>query len=167
MMGLRAAVLSAGMIPAVGFAQGFGDLQGVPAQAGRQREYVSYAAEPAVVAAGKPASVAVRLRVAEGFHVNSHTPKSDLLVPTAAKLEAGDAAVRVGAVEYPAGESYRFAADPGEALDVYTGTVVLRVPVTAAAGEHVMKGSLKYQACDQRACYPPKTLALQVPFTAK
>ena len=69
--------------------------------------------------------------------------------------------------------SFHFASDPGDAevptetLDVYTGAVVLRVPVTAAAGEHVLKGSLRYQACDERACYPPKKLEISVPFTAR
>ncbi len=141
-----------------------GDLNG---GARAHRDFVSYAAEPATVAAGRRSVVEVHLRVAEGFHVNSHRPKSDLLIPTAATLAPGDAAVTVGDVEYPAGTSYHFAASPGETLDVYTGAIVLRVPVTAAAGEHTLKGSLRYQACDQQACYPPKVLALAVPFTAK
>ncbi len=161
-VGIAAALTSAGLA-----AQTFGDLQAGVERSAKAREYVSYAAEPAMVVAGKRSVLEVRLRVAEGFHVNSHTPKSDLLIPTMVKLESSDAAVKVGEVEYPAGTSYRFAADPGETLDVYTGAVVLRVPVTAAAGEHAVKGSLRYQACDQKACYPPRTLALEVPFTAK
>ena len=149
-------------------AQQFGDLQGNTTQAAKQgRAYVTYAAEPAVVVAGKRSVVEVHLLVADGYHVNSHAPKSELLIPTAVKLEAQDPAVRMEAVEYPRGTSYRFATDPGEVLDVYTGAVVLRVPVTAAAGDHVLQGTLRYQACDQKACYPPKTLALAVPFTAR
>jgi hypothetical protein len=30
-----------------------------------------------------------------------------------------------------------------------------------------LDGSLRYQACDSAACYPPKTLPIQVVFTAK
>lgn len=155
------------LLPAAALAQGFGDLAGGASAGAKQKSYVTYAAEPVVVAAGKRAVVEVHLRVAEGFHVNSHTPKSDLLIPTAVTLEAPDAGTKVGAVEYPAGTTFRFAADPGEPLDVYTGALVLRVPVTAAAGEHVLKGLLRYQACDQTACYPSRTLALAVPFTAR
>lgn len=161
------AMLVLAMLPAIAVAQGFGDLQGGASAGARQKSYVTYAAEPAVVAAGRWSVVEVHLRVAEGFHVNSHAPKSDLLIPTAVTLEAPDAETKVGAVEYPAGTTFRLAADPGEALDVYTGAVVLRVPVTAAAGEHVLRGVLKYQACDMKACYPPRSLALAVPFTAK
>ncbi len=163
MEGLLAGLLFLGVA-----GQQFGDLQGGGARAGRQqREYVTYAAEPAVVVAGKRSVVEVRLLVADGYHVNSHAPKSELLIPTVAKLEAQDAAVRMEPVEYPKGVSYSFATDPGEVLDVYSGAVVLRVPVVAAAGEHVLKGTLRYQACDQKACYPPKTLVLMVPFTAR
>ena len=149
-------------------AQQFGDLQGSAARTVKQqREYVTYAAEPAVVAAGKRSVVEVHLVVVDGYHVNSHAPKSDLLIATVAKLEPQDAGVRMEPVEYPRGASYSFAADPGEVLDVYSGAVVLRVPVVAAVGEHVLQGMLRYQACDQKACYPPKTLALVVPFTAR
>ena len=148
--------------------QQFGDLQGGAVRGPRQApQYVTYAAEPAVVAAGKRSIVEVHLVVGNGYHVNSHTPKSDLLIPTVATLESQEAAVRIEPVEYPRGMSYRFATDPDEVLDVYTGAVVLRVPVVASAGDHVLKGALRYQACDQRACYPPRTLALAVPFTAK
>ena len=149
-------------------AQQFGDLQGSAARTlKQQREYVTYAAEPAVVAAGKRSVVEVHLLVAEGYHVNSHAPKSDLLIATVAKLEPQDAGVRMEAVEYPRGTSYSFATDPGEVLDVYSGAIVLRVPVVAAAGEHVLQGTLRYQACDQKSCFPPKTVPLAVPFTAK
>lgn len=152
------------LLPGVG-GQQFGDLQGGSARP--QREYISYAAEPAVVKAGVRAIVEVRLVVAGGYHVNSHAPKSELLIPTVAKLEPEDASVRMEPVEYPRGVPYSFATDPGEVLDVYTGAVVLRVPVIAAVGEHALRGTLRYQACDQKACYPPRTLTLAVPFTAK
>jgi hypothetical protein len=30
-----------------------------------------------------------------------------------------------------------------------------------------MDGTLRYQACDHAACYPPKSLPVQVIFTAR
>ena len=127
---------------------------------------VTYVAEAQTVAAGKLGVLEVRFRVDEGFHVNSHTPKSDLQIPTA--LELGSApGVKVTAAEYPAGKEYSFSFDPSEKLDVYSDSFVVRVPIVAVAGQHELKGELKYQACDKAACYPPRTLPVDVVFAAK
>ena len=133
---------------------------------GQTRGYMSFAAEPVTIAAGSRSIVELHLVVAEGYHVNSHTPKSELLVPTAATLTP-DAGLSVGAVEYPAGVSFRFPADPTETLEVYTGPITLKLPIIASAGAHTLRGTVRYQACDQRACYPPKTLTIAVELTAK
>lgn len=132
----------------------------------KPKGYVTYVAEPQTVKAGKASVVELHLRVLEGFHVNSHTPKSELLIPTSIKLQPAQG-VTAAEVIYPIGTSYSFSFDPKEKLDVYTGTFTLKVPVVAAAGEHTVEGSLRYQACDAAACYPPKTLPLRVVFTAK
>jgi hypothetical protein len=68
---------------------------------------------------------------------------------------------------YPAGTSYSFSFDPSEKLDVYTGEFVVKLPVVASAGMHTIDGSLRYQACDNAACYPPKSLPVQVMVAAK
>jgi Disulphide bond corrector protein DsbC len=131
-----------------------------------KKSYVAYLADPQVVAAGKPAVLQLRFHVMDGFHVNSHTPKSELLIPTALKLDAADG-VKPGALEYPPGKLYSFSFEPNEKLDVYAGDFTVKLPVVAVAGEHTVAGTLKYQACDNAACYPPKTLPVQVIFTAK
>jgi thiol:disulfide interchange protein len=125
-----------------------------------------YSAEQQVVPAGKPAVLQLRFRVNEGFHVNSHTPKSELLIPTRVELDP-DPAVKAAPAEYPAGQTFSFSFDPSEKVDVYAGSFIVKVPVTAARGPHELHGALKYQACDHAACYPPRTLAIAVPFTAK
>jgi len=132
----------------------------------KPKSYVVYAAEPQSVAAGKSAVLELRFHVIDGYHVNSHTPKSELLIPTALKLDAADG-VKAGALVYPAGKSYSFSFDPTEKLDVYAGDFTVKLPVVAAAGEHTVSGTLRYQACDNAACYPPKSLPVQVLFTAK
>jgi hypothetical protein len=135
---------------------------GAPAAKG----HVVYAAEPQTVPAGRAAKVELRFHVEDGFHVNSHTPVSDLLIPTVLTV-APDGGVKLAGPEYPAGTSYSFSFDPKEKLNVYQGDFVVKVPVVASAGEHTLKGSLRYQACDKAACYPPRTLAVEAPFKAK
>jgi len=127
---------------------------------------VTYVAEAQTVAAGKRSVLELRFKVDDGFHVNSHTPKSDLQIPTALGLGVV-AGVKVMSAEYPAGKEYSFAFDPSEKLDVYSDSFVVKVPVVAAAGQHELKGELKYQACDKAACYPPRTLPVDVVFAAK
>ncbi len=141
---------------------------GVQAQIGApaKKNYVTYAAEPQTVAAGRPAALEIHFRVNEGYHVNSHTPKSDMLIPTILKLDASDG-VKAGELQYPAGKMYTFSFDPTQKLDVYAGDFTVKVPVTASAGEHTVNGTLHYQACDNAACYPPRSLPVQVLFRAK
>ena len=132
----------------------------------KPKQYVNYAAEEQVVKAGKKSVVELRFRVTEGFHVNSHTPKSELLIPTQLALQPA-AGVKAEPVAYPAGTSYSFSFDPSEKLDVYTGAFTVKLPVVAEAGSHTVDGTLRYQACDHAACYPPKSLPIKVIFTAK
>lgn len=132
----------------------------------KAKQHVAYVAEAQTVAAGKRAVLELRFKVEDGFHVNSHTPKSEFLIPTVLGLGPGDG-VKVAALEYPAGKEFSFSFSPGEKLDVYSEDFVVKVPVVATAGPHELKGELKYQACDRAACFPPKTLAVDVLFTAK
>jgi len=161
----RLALLLAGVVCVGGLlhAQQMGDLSAGPA---KSVGYVVFDAEPQVVKAGKASLLELRFKVRDGFHVNSHTPKSDLLIPTLIKLDAVEG-VKAQEAVFPAGTLYSFSFDPKEKLDVYTGTFVVKVPVVAAPGDHTLTGSLHYQACDTAACYPPKTLPLQVVFAAK
>ena len=143
--------------------QEFGSLDGPPAKA---HQFIAYAAEQQAVAAGKRGVLELRFQVEGGYHVNSHTPKSELQIATVVELEAAPG-VKVAALEYPAGQEFAFAFDPKEKLDVYQGSFTVKVPVTAAAGPHELHGKLTYQACTHAACYPPKTLPVVVLFVAK
>jgi hypothetical protein len=150
-------------LPVALVAQQLGGLGSAPA---KPKGHVVFVAEQQSVKAGKPGVLELHFKVDDGFHVNSHTPKSELLIPTAVTVQAATG-VKASDAVYPAGTSYSFSFEPNEKLDVYTGEFVVKVPVTATPGEHTLDGSLHYQACDHAACYPPKTLPLQVLFTAK
>jgi Disulphide bond corrector protein DsbC len=143
-----------------------GQVGSLDAPAAKPKSYVVYAAEQQVIAAGKKSVLELHFRVVDGFHVNSHTPKSELLIPTQIVLQPA-AGVKADALEYPAGTSYSFSFDPTEKLDVYSGAFTVKLPVVAEAGAHSIEGTLRYQACDRAACYPPKSLPVEVLFTAK
>jgi DsbC/DsbD-like thiol-disulfide interchange protein len=128
--------------------------------------HVTFIADGQSIAAGKPATIALHFRVDPGFHINSHTPKSDMLIPTKILVEDMNGA-DVSDVSFPTGTPYAFAFEPKTKLDVYTGDVTLTAHVKAKPGTYTLKAALHYQACDQAACYPPKTLPLEQPFIAK
>lgn len=131
--------------------QEFGSLDAPPP---RTHQFVAYAAEQQTVPAGKRATLELHFQVEPGYHVNSHTPKSELLIPTIVEI-ASTEGVKLASPEYPAGQEYSFAFDPREKLDVYAGPITVIIPVTAAPGPHELHGTFKYQACDKAACYPP------------
>lgn len=123
---------------------------------------VKLAPAPVVTAVqGKPATVTLTFSVVNGYHINSNHPKSEYLIPTALKTEATTDIV-IGKTTYPDGQDMSFAFAPDEKLNVYTGDfkvdVLVRPLHSVQPGKYVVRGSLKYQACDNRACYPPKNL---------
>lgn len=161
---IRTLVL-AGLLMGSGSAA-FAQQGALSAPAPKPKQYVTYAAEEQTVKAGKKSVVALSFKVSEGFHVNSHTPKSELLIPTSLTLKPASG-VAASAVEYPTGTAYSFSFEPNEKLDVYTGTFTVKLPIVAVAGSHTVEGVLRYQACDNAACYPPKSLPVAVTVTAK
>ena len=113
------------------------------------------------IAAGKSTTVELPFRVTPGYHINSNKPTSELLVPT--KLSVNPPTnILIAKLTYPAGEDRSFPFSPGDKLNVYTGdfavTGLVRAARTTPPGTYRVKGLLKYQACDDRACYPPGQL---------
>jgi hypothetical protein len=100
-------------------------------------------------------------RIPPGYHINSNTPKSEFLIPTALKMDLPTDII-LGKIEYPAGEDRSFPFSPDEKLSVYSGDFTIAVAVhplhSVVPGKYQMRGVLRYQACDNAACYPPKSL---------
>ena len=142
------------------------EIESLSVPAGKAKSYVLYDAERQVVPAEKKTALELRFQVVNGFHVNSHAPKSELLIPTRLVVQSA-VGVKAGAIEYPAGTSYSFSFDPANKLDVYSGAFAVKLPLIASAGPHTLNGTLSYQACDHAACYPPKSLPVQIVFTAR
>jgi hypothetical protein len=121
--------------------------------------YVS--ADPA--ARGVPFQVAVVFKIRPGFHVNAREKSADYLIATDLRAET-PAGFKAGDVAYPKGQlhTFTFSKTP---LNVYQGTVTLRMPVTAQArapvGSQQIPLKLRYQACSTEVCLPPVTIDLQ------
>lgn len=110
-----------------------------------------------------PTFLRLVFRIEPGFHINSNKPSMPELIPTVVHFSLPDDVV-IGRLKYPAGQLKSFPFDPTEKLSVYSGDVVITgrvvAPLHAAPGTYTVHGGFKYQACDNNACYPPKTLPI-------
>jgi Disulphide bond corrector protein DsbC len=113
---------------------------------------------------GEPGHVDLRFHIASGFHINSNKPSEEFMIPTALHMDAITDIV-IGKIYYPDGQDVAFEFAPDQKLSVYSGTFTVGVTVrplhTVPPGKYAMRGALKYQACDNRACYPPKQLPVE------
>ncbi len=125
---------------------------------------------PVTVAAGKPARVQMKFRVSPGIHINSNQPGSELLIPTVLHLSP-PTDIGIGKITYPEGKPLTLAIAPDERLNVYSGEFAIAANVsatrTATPGKYVVHGFLKYQACNDRACFPPRQAPLDFPVTVR
>jgi uncharacterized protein YcnI len=158
--GLLAALLATAYL-----AEGsYGPPQDLPSPAAivKPRAFVSL--EP--VPRGKEFQIAVVADIAKGFHMNSHKPTDSYLIPTTLTPEVSKGFDVKGAL-YPSGKLEKFAFSPDKPLDVYTGSVVIKLRVAAAAdaplGPTTLTMSLRYQACNDTTCLPP----VKIPVTAQ
>lgn len=119
--------------------------------------------ERVTVTARHDAQVDLHFRVAEGLHINSHTPPDKYLIP--ARLAVVETpGVNVRSVDFPPGTDFTMLK---EKLNVYTGEFVLHAHLTAQRGEHELQAGLRYQACDNQSCMPPATLPVSVTVVAQ
>ena len=130
-----------------------------------KKQHVELLTDSLQLAANKPQDVELRFRVEPGFHINSHKPKDELLIPTELKLDAGS--FRIANQQYPPGSHFRLQVGSGEDLDVYQGEFRVALRIEAPKGDSTLSGSLRYQACDNAACFPARTLPVKIVVTAK
>jgi DsbC/DsbD-like thiol-disulfide interchange protein len=124
--------------------------------------------QPEKVAGKRNAALQTRipLSVQTGFHVNSNKPLEDYLIPLKLTWTA-TGALQPGAIDYPAPttEKFEFAEKP---LSIYSGSFDLvahfKVAPKAPAGPGAVTGKLRYQACNDRACFAPKTVNVTVVY---
>lgn len=118
------------------------------------------------VARGGSVKGTVTLSIPGGLHTNSNRPSKDYLIATTVKVSAVGA--RAGAVTYPRGRNRKFQFSE-EPLNVYEGTVSFPFNLTVPPGfkGNVVKvrAVVRYQACTDEVCYPPKSK--EVVLTAK
>ena len=107
---------------------------------------------------GKEFQAAVVAEIRSGYHVNSHKPSDEYLIATTLtpQLPAG---FKLVDTIYPAGRQEKFSFSPEKPLDVYTGSVTIKLKLMAESGAAIgavnIPAILRYQACNDTTCLPP------------
>jgi hypothetical protein len=124
-------------------------------------------APPQKVVAKRNSEVTAKIAVTlgNGYHVNSDAPHEAYLIPL--KLNWMAAPLQVEAVMYPKAHDEKYQFSPDQPLSVFTGNFEIatkfKVPADAAGGMTVLAGKLRYQACNNTMCFPPKTVEIKLP----
>jgi hypothetical protein len=129
------------------------------------------AASTPVARPGHRIALSLELDLKPNMHV--YAPGVEGYIPIDWKLEESPAA-KAHPFQYPASRKLRLKAI-GETAPVYRGRVRITReitfgpensvrPLVGSTGELTLKGSLRYQACDERKCYLPETVPLEWRF---
>lgn len=118
------------------------------------------------VTRGKAARATVVLSIPGGLHANSNRPGSEYAIPTT--VRASSSGAKIGSVTYPRGVNRKFSFSEST-INVYEGrpkfTFNVTVPANSTAKTIRINVSVRYQACNDEVCYPPKTK--EMTMTAK
>jgi len=124
--------------------------------------------EKVVVKPGAGVAVKTSVLLKSGYHVNSNTPSEKYLIPLRLTWEPGLLETVEVVFPKPHMEKYEFSPNP---LSVFTGDFELvtkfKVAANASTGPGMALGKLRYQACNNNSCLPPKTLEIRLPLVVQ
>ncbi|MBC7928326.1 MAG: hypothetical protein H7039_22015 [Bryobacteraceae bacterium] len=123
------------------------------------------APEKVIAKRGSTQPVEFTVQVKSGYHVNSNTPEDEFLIPLRFTFTS-DSGVQIDAMQYPKPtlEKLQFSTKPVSVLQGdFKTKATLKIQPTATAGLTHVLGKLRYQACNDRLCLPPRTLEVKIP----
>jgi thiol:disulfide interchange protein len=110
----------------------------------------------------------VTMSIPGGLHVNSNRPNSEYAIPTT--VRPSGSGLRFGAVIYPRGRNRKFEFSEST-INVYEGRVTFGFNVTVPQN---FKGNtirvrviVRYQACTEEVCYPPRNKTITLTAAVK
>lgn len=120
---------------------------------------VSGSIAPDKIKKGRIVRASVVMDIPNGLHVQSNKPLDKFLVATKLDVET-PAGMNVGPISYPRALMRKLKFSKGN-VAVYEGRATIRfnvaVPANYSGGSGEIKGKLRFQACNDEACFPPVT----------
>lgn len=99
-----------------------------------------------------------------GWHINSNKPLTEFSIPTTLTLDPATA--ELVKADFPPHTIRTFSFSAGEKIAVFEGTI--EIPFVAKLKNHAasIKASLKYQACNDSVCLPPRSADAEIAAVA-
>lgn len=145
-------------------------ISGAMAQPSGLPDTVAWTVSQDTAKPGDKITLALHGTVLDGWHVYSLKQLPLGPNPFHVALEGGDIAVTDGA---PAESKAIRAKDAAFGFETqyyekaFTVTLPVRLSKGAAAGQHAIPVSVRFQTCNGQICQPPKTVHLSAPVTVK
>ena len=104
-----------------------------------------------------------KLQLRTGFHVNSNKPNDEFLIPL--RFTWTNGAAEAGEVVFPTPlqEKYEFSTKP---VSVFSGEFKTQTKFKLLS-TGTMIGKLRYQACSDKVCLPPRTVEVKLPVEVR
>ncbi|MGC2236838.1 MAG: protein-disulfide reductase DsbD domain-containing protein [Pyrinomonadaceae bacterium] len=122
---------------------------------------------PAVKRGGSTRGTIV-MSIPGNLHVNSNRPSGEYYIPTTIKLSG--AGLKFGGVNYPRGTNRKFEFSENT-INVYEGRVTftfsVNVPANFKGNTIKVRAVVKYQACTNEVCFPPKSKEITLTANVK
>ena len=104
-----------------------------------------------------------KLQLRTGYHVNSNTPNDEFLIPLRFTWTNGVAEAGEVMFPKPQQEKYEFSQKP---VSVFSGEFKARTKFKLVS-TGTMTGKLRYQACSDKVCLPPRTIEVKLPVEVR
>jgi len=115
---------------------------------------------------GDAFQVAIAVKIKPGFHINSHQPTNEFLIPTVAKLDKKKD-IAFSPMSYPLAEGKSFSFSTHK-VPVYADSISIfsqgRLSKDISPGDVRVSGMLAYQACDDQSCFIPRSVKFEIPL---
>jgi hypothetical protein len=124
-------------------------------------------ATKAPIEPGRKATIEVAADIQDGWHVYGLVQVAGGPTPLHLSLDSNDVVRPAGAIKGTAPVK-RYDSSFDLETQVYTRSFILRVPVQVeqhpAAGKQSVSVSVRFQACSDRICLPPRTVHVPAPI---
>lgn len=119
-----------------------------------------------VLKQGQSADVSIPATVLRGHHIQANPATLPNLIATELFVEPMEG-LAIGKMTYPKSKAWKLKT-ANTVIQTYEGDVVLKINLASTGlkpGNYQVKGSLKYQACDERNCFFPTAAPVVIPVT--